>query len=90
MKADFGWDDTERKESNRKEKGKGKKRWERTMGRNGKDKGRAVAHTDAEKIWGTCFRGRFPYVFVNFGLPGGPPTYLFSKEKGKWNWNGEK
>ena len=25
-----------------------------------------VAHTDPEKIWGTCFRGRFPYENLYF------------------------
>ena len=28
--------------------------------------GKNVAHTDPEKIWGTCFRGRFPYEIYIF------------------------
>ena len=28
--------------------------------------GKKVAHTDPEKSWGTCFRGRFPYENLYF------------------------
>ena len=51
------------------------------MGRTGKGKGRAVAHTDPEKLRGTCFRGRFPYVFVIFGPAWRPSNLLVFERK---------
>ena len=38
--------------------------------------GGSVAHTDPEKFWGTCFRGRFPYIFFIFGSVWRPANLL--------------
>ena len=65
----------ERKGKKRKTKERKERKQQERKGK-GEGKGRAVAHTDPEKFWGTCFRGRFPYVFFIFGSVWRPANLL--------------
>ena len=66
MKADFGWDDTERKGNKRKEKGKGKENVGKEHGKERERQGKSRRAYGCRKNLGNVFSRPIPLYFLHF------------------------
>ena len=81
MKADFGWDDTERKENYRKEKAKGKKKMGKEHGKERERQGKSRRAYGCRKILGNVFSRPIPLCFRQFWPAWRPPDLLVFERK---------